>query len=216
MEHEHPGERLLDGVRVLDLAGEPAALAGRMLTDLGAEVVLAEPPGGHPLRAVPDRWDAWAAGKQSVVTEGPGDPRFLELLATADIVIDTPGFPGAWELDPTLAPGSVWVSVTPFGLTGPRGHWRASDLGVMAASGNMYCTGDPDREPVRCGEPSGYAHVGAETAFAALTGLASGTPQRGRRLDAGGRVRREHGDAGAVPAERVPGHATRGEHRPHA
>jgi crotonobetainyl-CoA:carnitine CoA-transferase CaiB-like acyl-CoA transferase len=41
----------------------------------------------------------------------------------------------------------------------------------------MYCTGDPDREPVRCSEPSGYAHVGAETAFAALTGLASGRPQ---------------------------------------
>ncbi len=48
----------------------------------------------------------------------------------------------------------------------------------MAASGNMYCTGDPDREPVRCTEPSGYAHVGAESAFAALTGLASGRPQR--------------------------------------
>ncbi len=42
----------------------------------------------------------------------------------------------------------------------------------------MYCTGDPDREPVRCSEPSGYAHVGAEAAFAALTGLASGRPQR--------------------------------------
>ena len=48
----------------------------------------------------------------------------------------------------------------------------------MAASGNMYCTGDPDRAPVRCTEPSGYAHIGAETAFAALTGLASGRPQR--------------------------------------
>jgi crotonobetainyl-CoA:carnitine CoA-transferase CaiB-like acyl-CoA transferase len=46
----------------------------------------------------------------------------------------------------------------------------------MAASGNMYATGDPDRPPVRCSEPSGYAHVGAEAAFALLTALASGRP----------------------------------------
>ena len=48
----------------------------------------------------------------------------------------------------------------------------------MAASGNMYATGDPDRPPVRCTEPSGYAHVGAEAAFAVLTALASGSPHR--------------------------------------
>ena len=48
----------------------------------------------------------------------------------------------------------------------------------MAASGNLYCTGDPDRAPVRCAEPAGYAHSAAEAAFAALTGLASGRPQR--------------------------------------
>jgi crotonobetainyl-CoA:carnitine CoA-transferase CaiB-like acyl-CoA transferase len=48
----------------------------------------------------------------------------------------------------------------------------------MASSGNMYATGDPDRAPVRCSEPSGYAHTGPEAAMAALTGLASGRPQR--------------------------------------
>jgi crotonobetainyl-CoA:carnitine CoA-transferase CaiB-like acyl-CoA transferase len=106
------------------------------------------------------------------------DPALRDLLRSADVVIDTPGFPGALECDPATAPDAVWVSVTPFGLDGPRSHWRGTDLGVMAASGNMYCTGDPDRAPVRCTEPSGYAHVGAETAFAALTGLASGRPQR--------------------------------------
>lgn len=169
---------LLEATRVIDLAGEPAAMAGRLLADLGAEVILPEPPGGHPLRALPHRWSAWGAGKQSVVVSGPDDPALLELLLGADIVIDTPGFPGAWTLEPGVAPNAVWVSVTPFGLTGPRAGWRASDLGVMASSGNMFCTGDPDRAPVRCTEPSGYAHVGAETAFAALTGLASGRPQR--------------------------------------
>ena len=35
----------------------------------------------------------------------------------------------------------------------------------MASTANMYCTGDPDRPPVRCTEPSGYNHTGGEAAF---------------------------------------------------
>jgi benzylsuccinate CoA-transferase BbsF subunit len=42
----------------------------------------------------------------------------------------------------------------------------------------MYCTGDPDRAPVRCTEPTAYAHTGGEAAFAALTALWTGVPQR--------------------------------------
>jgi crotonobetainyl-CoA:carnitine CoA-transferase CaiB-like acyl-CoA transferase len=169
---------LLHGLVVADLAGEPAAMAGRMLADLGAEVVVPEGPGGHPLRALPDRWDAWSVGKDLLPVTGADDPALTALLARAHVVVETPGAAGAWPVTPEQAPDAVWVSVTPFGLDGPRAHWRASDLGVMAASGNMYCTGDPDRAPLRCTEPTGYAHAAAETAFAALTGLASGRPQR--------------------------------------
>jgi crotonobetainyl-CoA:carnitine CoA-transferase CaiB-like acyl-CoA transferase len=176
-------ETLLSGLRVLDLAGEPAQMAGRILADLGAEVVKVEPPGGDPLRAAPPRrgseslrFAAWNAGKTSVVL-APGDPRLAELLAGADLVLETPGWPSAPALDPASAPQAVWVRVTPFGASGPRARWRASDLGVMAASGNLGVTGDPDRAPVRCTEPSGYAHVGPEVAFAALSGIASGRPQ---------------------------------------
>jgi crotonobetainyl-CoA:carnitine CoA-transferase CaiB-like acyl-CoA transferase len=92
-------------------------------------------------------------------------------LGDADVVLaDDP------SLDRSRAPAAVWVCVTPFGSSGPRAGWRATDLGVMAASGNMYATGDPDRPPVRCTMPSGYAHVAPEVAFAALTALASGAP----------------------------------------
>lgn len=176
------GTPLLDGIRVVDLAGEPAALAGRVLADLGADVVLVEPPEGSPVRALPHTWAAWGAGKRSVVVTGPDDPRLDGLLAEADVVIDTPGSPGTFTLDPARAPKAVWVSVTPFGLDGPRAGWRASDLGVMAASGNMWGTGDPDRAPVRCTMPSGYAHVGGEVAFAALSALWAG-PGVARRVD---------------------------------
>ncbi len=170
-------EALLGGVRVVDLAGEPAAMTGRMLADLGATVIKAEPAGGDALRALPHRHSAWDAGKSSIVVGGPDDEQLLALLAEADVVIDTPRFPGALVVDPSVAPNAVWVSVTPFGREGPRSGWNASDLGVMASSGNMFCTGHPDRAPVRCTEFSGYGHAAAEAAFAALSGLASGRPQ---------------------------------------
>jgi crotonobetainyl-CoA:carnitine CoA-transferase CaiB-like acyl-CoA transferase len=171
-------EGLLAGVRVVDLAGEPAAITGRILADLGADVVRVEPPSGDPLRRQdPLRFAAFRAGERSV-TATADDPSLTALLAAADVVIATPGWPGTVDADPASAPQSVWVDVTPFGREGPRAGWRAADLGVMASSGNMYATGDPDRAPVRCTEPSGYAHVGPETAMAALTGLASGRPQR--------------------------------------
>ena len=75
----------------------------------------------------------------------------------------------------------------------------------------MYCTGDPDRAPVRCTEPSGYAHTGGEAAFAALSALWTGPPAAGRPLDAGVVDRREHGDAGTLP--RRPGSAAAGAAR---
>src|SRR6266536_1763739 len=100
-------EALLAGTRVVDLAGEPAAMAGRILADLGAAVILVEPPDGLPLRALPRRFLAWGAGKSSVAVDGPDDPRLDELLAMADAVIETPGFPGATELDPGRAPAGV-------------------------------------------------------------------------------------------------------------
>jgi crotonobetainyl-CoA:carnitine CoA-transferase CaiB-like acyl-CoA transferase len=148
-----------------------------VLADLGADVVLVEPPEGVALRAFPYEWAAWGAGKRSVVVDGPDDARLHELLAGADIVIDTPGVPGSWTVDPAHAPQAVWVHVTPFGADGPRAGWRASDLGVMASSGNMWATGDPDRAPVACTLPSSYAHAAGEVAFAAAVAA-----RRGRRL----------------------------------
>jgi crotonobetainyl-CoA:carnitine CoA-transferase CaiB-like acyl-CoA transferase len=178
-------EALLAGVRVVDLSGEPAVMTGRILADLGAEVTRVVPPGGDPLDRIPPfgpdgrslRAVVWNAGKSIVTVDGVDDPRLTLLLDRADVVLATPGWPGALAVEPSTAPGAVWVNVTPFGTDGPRARWKAGDLGVMASSGNMYCTGDPDRAPVRCTEPTGWAHVGPEAAVAALTGLASGRPQ---------------------------------------
>lgn len=160
-------DRLLKGVRVVDLAGEAAALAGRILADLGADVARVGPPLPRPFAD-----EAWGRGKRQA-----DESELAALLAEADVVIATPYSPGEVAAHRSQAPRAVWIDVTPFGLEGPHSRWKATDIGVMAASGNMFSTGDPDRAPVRCTEPSGYCHVGPEVAFAALTGLASGRPQ---------------------------------------
>ena len=167
-------EPLLDGLRIVDLGGDPAARAARVLGDLGASVDRVVPPAGDVLAGNVER--AWNAGKR-IHQLAADDPLLDVLLRDADVVFDTPGVAGTHVLDPGRAPDAVWVHITPFGLDGPRASWRASDLGVMAASGNMYVTGDPDRPPVRCTEPTGYAHSGPEAAFGALTALWAGIAQ---------------------------------------
>src|SRR5215470_8993871 len=102
-------EPLLSGVRVVDLSGEPAQMGGRILADLGAEVLKVEPPDGDPLRRIGPfigqrrdaeaslRFAAWNAGKTSLVCREDA-PELDEVLAGADVVIDTPGFPGSLQL----------------------------------------------------------------------------------------------------------------------
>jgi crotonobetainyl-CoA:carnitine CoA-transferase CaiB-like acyl-CoA transferase len=165
-------EGLLHGVRVLDLAGDPGARAARILGDLGADVVRVVPPTGDPLAARRSVELSWTAGKRVAMLD-IGDQRLAQLLSEADVVFATPGASDVLDPDPSAAPQAVWVAITAFGLDGPRSGWRASDLGVMAASGNMFCTGHPDRAPVRCTEPTAYCHSGAEAAYAALTALAA-------------------------------------------
>jgi crotonobetainyl-CoA:carnitine CoA-transferase CaiB-like acyl-CoA transferase len=167
---------LLAGVRVVDLTGESGQLAGRALADLGAQVTLIEPPGGSPVRHLPPydantgaslRFLALNTGKETV-TYADDAPERAALIAQADVVLAH----GAPEGDPT----NVWVAITPFGLAGPRKDWRATDLTLVAAGGNAYATGDPDRAPVVCREPTSYAHVAGEAVIAAITGLWSGQP----------------------------------------
>jgi crotonobetainyl-CoA:carnitine CoA-transferase CaiB-like acyl-CoA transferase len=70
-----------------------------------------------------------------------------------------------------LNPALVYVSVTPFGQTGPKAGWAASDLTVSAASGALWLMGDEDRPPVRNSVPQSFLHAGAEAAAATLVAL---------------------------------------------
>ncbi len=184
--------RLLDGFRILDLSDEKGFFCGRILAELGADVIKVEPPGGDPIRrrgpwiggvADPERsidWLAYNASKRGVTLD-PTTARGRELLdrlcERADALIESydPETLAAARLDfATLGaahPQLVVCSITPFGRTGPYAAWRASDLTVTAMGGNMALTGDPDRAPLRCTMPASYYHGGAEAAAGVLVAL---------------------------------------------
>jgi crotonobetainyl-CoA:carnitine CoA-transferase CaiB-like acyl-CoA transferase len=160
----------LAGRRVVDLAGPSGAYATKLLGDLGAEVVMVEQPGGSFLRRLPpfegesSLWFAYfGAGKRSVELDvnAPDDAaRLRQLIATADVVVDT-NAPGNLErfgisADALLAenPKLIWVSVTPFGRTGPHRDWVGSDLVAWAMSGCLHTTGFPETPPVIPGGPA--------------------------------------------------------------
>lgn len=178
---------LLEPVRILDLTSGPLSYCGRVLADLGADVVLVEPPGGSAARrAAGGDLDAdfafTAAGKRSVtldLREPSGAAVFLRLADRADAIIST-AMPG--ELDrhglghqALLArnPALVFASITPYGLYGPRRGWRGSDLTAWAASGALPGYGDPDRAPLTPREGLALAAGALNAAMGVVLALAA-------------------------------------------
>lgn len=164
---------MLSAYRVLDLTDDRANFAGLVLAQLGAEVILVEPPGGSAARAR-DLWHlAYNRGKRSVVA--PDVAALARLAATADVVLDCGAFPGIGpdELAALRAanPALITVSISPFGDEGPKAAWPATDLTIAAAGGQLALTGDDDRPPVRISIPQSWLHGASEAANAALIAL---------------------------------------------
>jgi len=168
---------MLGCYKVLDLSGRLGWLAGRILADLGAEVIKIEMPGA----ALDDaEWRALNFNKSLVQLDTANriNKSLIErMFATADVLIETasPGDPADDWLDPkcTLAlnPRLIHVSITPFGRQGPRAGWRGSDLEIMAAGGAMSLAGDPDGAPLRVSIPQASSWAGAHAATGALVAL---------------------------------------------
>lgn len=180
--------------RVLDVTDHRGVLAGHMLAQLGADVVQVEPCGGTSARRTPPFADAWpsgedslywaayGSGKRSVVCDpstADGDALWARLLASADILIDSaaPGDGRPQWLDPVAIaaanPGLIHVSITPFGLTGPKRDWADSEITLWAAGGPLLLTRTIDGSPVRISVPQAYLHGAAAAAGAALVALAA-------------------------------------------
>ncbi len=187
---------------MVDLTGRWGDLAGRMLAELGAEVVKIEPPEGAAARRigpfVDDRcdgtessltWMALGRGKKSVVIDiaAAHHRAALEsLVAEADVVIDNGDAAETWGLDPAAHTGAglVWSSITPYGLDGPKAGWAADELSIEAASGLLALQGDPDRPHVPVGYQQASCHAGGQAAVDICIALYERDRSgRGQRID---------------------------------
>ena len=177
---------MLESYRVVDLTDERGNLAAFILAGLGADVVLVEPPGGSAgRRRGPFAGDGediersltfwgWNRGKRSVVLDVDDDDdraALIRLCGDADVVIDC----GASGVDLAALraadPALITVSISPFGTTGPKAGWPATDLTVSAAGCQLAITGDDDRPPVRTAVPQAFLHACADAAVGALLAL---------------------------------------------
>ena len=184
---------MLSPYRVLDLTDEKGLLCGKLLGDLGADVIKIERPGGDPARNIgpfyhdevhPEKslfWFAYNTSKRGITLDietADGQQVFKKLVESADFVIESfpPGYMdglglGYSELE-KFNPGIIMVSITPFGQTGPYKDYKTSDIVAWATGGYMHPWGDADRPPVRISHHSqAYLHAGAEAAVGAILAL---------------------------------------------
>ncbi len=184
----------LQGVRVVELASFWGAWAGRLLADLGADVLVVEPPGGHSTRSFgpfagddphPDRslwWWYYNTSKRSVVLDldDPLDAdHFRRLVGGAGVVLEAerPGRLAALHLDhPDLRaeqPELVWTSVTTHGRASPRSSGPWTDLTMAAASGLAWLNGYDDHSlpPMRGRGNQTLQITGTHAALATLVAL---------------------------------------------
>ena len=191
MEIERDG--MLSPYRVLDLTDNKGWVCGKLLGDLGADVIKIEPPGGDPGRNIgpfyqdeidPNKslyWFACNTSKRGItlnLEKQEGTAIFMKLLAGADFVLESfapsyldklgLGYTDIEEINPRI----IMVSITPFGQTGPYKDWKSADNVLWALGGVTLHWGDQDRAPSWIDHhPQTNFQAGAEGAVAALMAL---------------------------------------------
>jgi crotonobetainyl-CoA:carnitine CoA-transferase CaiB-like acyl-CoA transferase len=174
----------LNGVGVVDFTDGAAGFAGRFLADLGAEVVLVEPPEGAASRRAQPQFDGHSlrfatahANKRGVVANvhtSAGREVLLKLTDRADIFLESHPAGHLAELgvgQETMRdrnPRLVVASVTNFGQTGPYRDYKASETVFLALSSLLTRSGAPGREPLAPPGDLATQTAAVDVAYAAL------------------------------------------------
>jgi len=182
-------DRMLEGYRALDLTDEKGFLCGKILAELGVDVIKVERPGGDRARNIgpywhdqtdPEKslyWFAYNSSKRGITLNleaEEGKNIFRNLVRTADFIIESfaPGdldklrF-GYSELS-RIKKDIILTSITPFGQKGLYSHYQATDLTIMGMAGELFLTGDSDRRPVNMSLPQACLHAGADAAVGCM------------------------------------------------
>jgi benzylsuccinate CoA-transferase BbsE subunit len=184
---------MLSPYRILDLTDREDLLAGKLLGDLGADVIKVEKPRGSLARSFGPFyhdeidlekslfWFAFNTSKRGITLDietADGRNIFEKLVKGADCVIESfpPGYMDGLGLGyktlEKLNPGIVLVSISPFGQSGPYKNYKASDIISWAMGGEMYLTGDADRPPVKISHHSqARMHAAVEASVGAVAAL---------------------------------------------
>ncbi|MBI4764165.1 MAG: CoA transferase [Deltaproteobacteria bacterium] len=193
MKEQGMREGLLSPYRILDLTDEKGLFCGKLLGDLGADVIKIEKPGGDSARNFGPffhddphlekslYWFAFNTNKRGItldIERRDGLEIFKRLLKTADAVVESfkPGFMEKLGLDYSelkkVNPRIILTSITPFGQTGPYKDYKGADIVCWALSGKLLLTGDPDRAPVPVSHvPHGWLHGSADGAVGTMMAL---------------------------------------------
>ena len=140
----------LKGLKVIEFAGlGPAPLAGQLLADLGADVIVVD-----RAAAPADPTDVNRRGKRSValnLKSPAGLKAARALIASADVLIE--GFrPGVMErlgLGPDACPDSlIYARMTGWGQDGPWAQTAGHDINYLAITGALHAMGEAGRPPV--------------------------------------------------------------------
>jgi len=178
---------LLAGVRIVDLTGPDAQLCGRILAELGADVILVEPPEGVASRRTgpfrdghegdPEasiRFAALNSGKRSVVVDRATAQRDIQRLAResdALVISHESLWRDVVDAADLRALGTPVVDMTPFGSGGPYAGFKAPDIVTTALGGLLYFSGDVDKPPCAPPESLGQYFAGAWAALAVVSAV---------------------------------------------
>ena len=198
---------VLKGIRVIELAHERTAFAGKLLADMGADVILVEPPEGTLARLFPPFVDDvpgierslhfwhYNTSKRGVtlsLDDAADRTALTTLLASADVLLESEPIRRLAHLGidyPVLVRTNqrlIHVAVTPYGRAEPLSDLPETDLTLMASSGPVWSCGYDDHAlpPVRCWGFQGYqtaCHFAVMSVFTAL--LSRGATGEGQFID---------------------------------
>jgi formyl-CoA transferase len=186
----HTPTGALDGVRVIEVGTLISGpFAGRLLGDMGAEVIKIEPPGApDPLRTWGQAeldgehffWTVHARNKKAITLDlrtPRGRELFLELVERSDVIVENfrPGTLEKWDLGYDVLrdrnKGIILVRVSGYGQTGPDAHRAGYASVAEAASGLRHLNGFPGGPPPRLALSIGDSLAGMFAAQGALAAL---------------------------------------------
>ena len=180
----------LDGIRVIEVGTLISGpFAGRLLGDLGAEVIKIEPPGQpDPLRTWGQAeldghhffWTVHARNKKAATLNlrgAKGRELFLDLVERSDIIVENfrPGTLEKWGLGYDVLRernrGIILVRVSGYGQTGPEAGKAGYASVAEAASGLRHLNGFPGGPPPRLALSLGDSLAGMFAVQGALAAL---------------------------------------------